>query len=338
MQDALNSYQDSFEQKKIEYYEAKLKQEIQKRLEIEKQFAKEADQIQEKVHILEEQGKQRNYANELIGNYIETTTGKDFLDREAKVQIRKAYGENLLKLINAYEKRIKHTCEDLQVYLTYIEKTQGLFNPFLKFTHNSEPLAVTAEQIYARISILESYAKAKTQAEEILSKLVKTSPLSLDKESKLILSQVYGENLLGALEGYEKKLKSTGKEPRSGEVLDKLFDMVLPTEDKARTLRFIKEGDLESAACILKNQRADFGRKSLGKTDMGKTEPGPFLEVPRMKARSSASKGSFRSRTPTGSCMQNFDLEEKAGKKASADLIVYLQCQASALEDFLINN
>lgn len=211
---------------KQEFFEVQLQREISKRKQIEKEFAKEADEIQSKVTILEEQMKLRTIAEEILGKILKKGADGIVLDNECKEMVRKAYGERVYALIN------------------FLEKSTG------KITRDLE---------------------------------------------------------------------------RSKKDLDSVLQLVLPSEDKARTLRFIYDGDYESAAVILKNIRNTVAAKLPRNSD---------LLSPKSTEKSPQRRAATRSNTPVRS-ISHTPKPSVAIPPPNNDYLIFLQCQASILEDML---
>ena len=128
----------------------------------------------------------------------------------------------------------------------------------------------------------------------------------------------------------------------SGE-LEKFLALVLPAEDKSRTLKFIKNDDYESAAWIVKNLR-----NSIDTRTKKSSESPRFLEVPRAsemlpsslpksksKSKDIPRKAYSRSITPTRTTSIAQKQIISSEISPIPDMIIYLQCQASVIEGFL---
>lgn len=354
--------------KKLELYEKMIKAEIQKRVEIEKHFAREADQIQIKVSILEEQMKLRSISDEIIERFLNSFRVNERIGKDGKRVIRKGHGEKVYDLIIFYERLIKRLTNDLASYSNFIDRllsllmTADLKEKLVSLEHsNMEPI----EKRKAKFDLIEQQLASRQEAEKVLGEYLKgkmyealskdpLNPCVLDNGKKSLIKEGLGDKVANLIEYYENNLaglKNKAKEVKTDH-LDSLLELVLPPEDKTRTLNFVKNGDLASAAWVLNNQRnlPHNRTESASKFSMG------TLNVP--KERRSLRSNTYRSLTPNKSNVSNFAKEVGEGKDVkngkefkdsdefkqkylkvdNEDLIVFLQCQANGLEELLFNS
>ena len=188
--------------------------------------------------------------------------------------------------------------------------------------------AKEADEIQAKVDILEQNMKIKTIAEETLTKLMKESQefITLDKDCKRTIRQAYGERIISLISIYENKIvKLVEDTKKSSRKLEKILEMVLPSEDKSRTLRFINDNDFESAACILKNNRNNANLRVPRASDLPQS-PKP-KELPR--------KAYSKSITPVRTHSSLSKPASIPERKPINEFLIFLQCQASVIEDIL---
>lgn len=338
---------ESQDVQKLELYERMIKAEIQKRVEIEKQFAREADQIQVKVSILEEQMKLRAISDEIIEKFLNSFRGYERIGKDGKKVIRRGHGEKVYELIVFYERIMKKMWGDLQIFSDFIDKLlKILFGSELKekLTLIDNTLSDLAEKRKAKFDLIEEGLNLRLEGERIIDNFLKEKmyealnkdkkgPETLDKGKKQRLKEAYGDKVVNLIDFYEQKmagLKNFAKE--KPDQIDSLLDLVLQPEDKLRTMNFIKDGDLESAACVLRNMNyhPHNDRSESASKISSNTVRSP------MNRRSSKSIP-YRSLTPNRSAIQTPALEKKP-EISEKDFIVFLQCQANGLEDLLFNS
>ena len=144
----------------------------------------------------------------------------------------------------------------------------------------------------------------------------------IDKELKTIIKKAYGDRVLGLINVYEKTVQNLENEKNFN--INRLLSLVLPNEDKNRVIKFINDGDFESAACVVKNLRNIVN-----------------LKVPR-KLEVSVSPKSQKSFSRPGSPIQIVSLGDNKKTKQNDrintnDFINFLQCQGSIIENLLID-
>lgn len=324
-----------------------IKAEIQKRVEIEKQFAKEADQIQVKVSILEEQMKLRVISDEIIEKFLNSFRGSERIGKDGKKVIRKGHGEKVYELINFYERIIKKMWIDLQVFSDFIDKLLRMlfgsdFKEKISFIENN--FLDQDEKRKAKFDLIEEGINLRLEGEKIIDGFLKEKmyealnkdkkgPEGLDKGKKSKLKEAFGEKVVNLIDFYEQKMSSlknfAKKEP---DHLDSLLSLVLPVDDKARAMTFVKDGDLESAACVLRNLNI--------RPHNDRSESASKISVNTVRSpsnRRSSKSIPYRSLTPNRSAIQT-NVPEKYYEISPEDFIVFLQCQANGLEDLLFNS
>jgi hypothetical protein len=337
-----------------------IKSEIQKRVAIEKQFAREADQIQIKVSILEEQMKLRTISDEIIERFLNSFRVNERICKDGKKVIRKGHGEKVYDLIVFYERLVKSLSSEISIFSDFIERLlKLLMNPDLKERlYNIENSALDlSEKRKARFDLIEEQLGARKDAEKIIENHLNEkmyqalnkdpkAPEFLDKGKKNLIKEGFGDKVASLIDYYEQNLagfKSKAKETKP-ERIESLLDLILPPEDKTRALNFMKNGDLESAAWVLSTSRKDFHNRA----ESASKFPANQLTVPKERRSLRSHTNTYRSLTPNKSIRSSLpkevkekdsdDFQEKYLKMSDEDLIVFLQCQANGLEELLFNS
>jgi hypothetical protein len=191
-----------------------------------------------------------------------------------------------------------------------------------------EKFSREADEIQAKVTMLEEQLKLKILAESILARILASGEIdSIDNDTKKVIRQAYGENIYKLLIMYEKRIHQHLKNAKISSLnLENLLNLALSSEDKARTLRFINESDYESAACILKNTKNSLKAPPLVSGRIQDSYKSPGSKSPgRLSPK--ASQISPREKTSP----RTSDLE----KSSESFFISYMQVQASVVEELL---
>ena len=312
--------------------------------------------------------KLRSISDEIIERFLNSFRVNERIGKDGKRVIRKGHGEKVYDLIIFYERLLKRLTSELSIYSNFIDRLLSLLTAadLKEKLLNIENSAVDpGEKRKAKFDLIEQQLASRQEAEKVLAEYLKgkmyealskdpLNPCILDNGKKSVIKQGLGDKVANLIEYYENNLaglKNKAKEVKADH-LESLLDLVLPPEDKTRTLNFVKSGDLTSAAWVLNNQR----NLPHNRTESASKFSTGNLNVP--KERRSLRSNTYRSLTPNKSNVSNFakemgegkdvkhgkdfkdsdEFKEKYLKVTNEDLIVFLQCQANGLEELLFNS
>lgn len=177
--------------------------------------------------------------NDLLFKFLNTETHQSDLESELKAQIKHLYGTKVFDLF--------------KIFLIKIQKLQNELNKYSKLI-DSVYLSLVKHKLFKvtreKVEEIEIALKDRKECEVLLKGLSMNEEIrTINAAGKELIEKTYGKYFLKIVEKYQHSIDGCMRK----EELGQLIDFLVTERDKARVLRFIDDGDVESAACIVRN-------------------------------------------------------------------------------------
>lgn len=181
-------------------------------------------------------------ADDLISQFINSENNRLELAADVKNQIKQLYSKKFVELFEFLQLQIKTLQHELSKYSELVD----LISLNLVRHKEGKLFKSTSE----KIEEIKSVFKDRRECDILIKGLSMNEEIGkINEAGKDLLKKTYGKYFLRIVEKYQNSIKDS----KSPSHLENLLEYLLIERDKNRVLRFINEGDLESAACVIKN-------------------------------------------------------------------------------------